>query len=29
MRTWGFFDEETRWDLVNYVRTFQEWNRPR
>jgi mono/diheme cytochrome c family protein len=24
MRTWGFFDEETRWDLVNYVRTFQE-----
>jgi mono/diheme cytochrome c family protein len=24
MRAWNFFDEERRWHLVNYVRTFQE-----
>jgi mono/diheme cytochrome c family protein len=24
MQAWGFFDEEDRWHLVNYLRTFQE-----
>jgi mono/diheme cytochrome c family protein len=24
MQAWGFFDEERRWHLVNYLRTFQE-----
>ena len=24
MQAWGFFDEERRWHLVNYIRSFQE-----
>lgn len=24
MQAWGFFEEERRWHLVNYLRTFQE-----
>ncbi|MGD2156528.1 MAG: cytochrome c [Anaerolineales bacterium] len=24
MQAWALFDEEKRWDLVNYLRTFQE-----
>lgn len=24
MMAWGFFDEERRWHLVNYIRSFQE-----
>ncbi len=24
MMAWGFFDEDRRWHLVNYIRSFQE-----
>lgn len=24
MMAWGFFDDERRWHLVNYIRSFQE-----